>query len=194
MHRARQAGPGPRGLHLLGHVYRFLEKGLCATRVRRRGPRRRHLIGMNRSVSSGGGPAAAGLTRGSNRAAASPSSPTPARVSIAAAYAPLLRPATRMVPAIAVPREDPRFDTHLDRPEISPCRSSPKLDWTTLIDGVSIRCTPNPSRNRPGTNAQALLEADTMRTSTTMPRMVRANPAMTSVRVARVVAKPTSLS
>src|SRR5437764_9190345 len=45
---------------------------------------------------------------------------------------------------MAVPREDPRFDTLRESREISPCRSSGKLDWTTLTEGVSVIavCTP----------------------------------------------------
>src|SRR5437764_14288099 len=45
---------------------------------------------------------------------------------------------------MAVPREDPRFDTLRESREISPCRSSGKLDWPTLTEGVSVIavCTP----------------------------------------------------
>ena len=44
-------------------------------------------------------------------------------------------PATRMVPAIAVPSEEPRLETLRDSPEISPCCSSGKADCTTLTEG-----------------------------------------------------------
>jgi hypothetical protein len=55
-----------------------------------------------------------------------------------------------MVPAIAVPSEDPRLDTERDSPEISPWRFSGKADCTTLADGVSMTPTPMPMRNSPG--------------------------------------------
>ena len=55
-----------------------------------------------------------------------------------------------MVPAIAVPSDEPRFDTLRDRPEISPCCSSPKLDCTTLTDGVSISADAEPDEQEPG--------------------------------------------
>jgi hypothetical protein len=35
-----------------------------------------------------------------------------------------------------------------DRPEISPCSSSGKLDWTTFTEGVSIAPTPRPMSAR----------------------------------------------
>jgi hypothetical protein len=60
---------------------------------------------------------------------------------------------TRIVPAIAVPKEEPRFEIARERPEISPWSSSEKLDCTTLTDGVSIPPTPRPIRNSPGTKA-----------------------------------------
>ena len=44
-------------------------------------------------------------------------------------------PATRMVPAIAVPSDEPMLETLRDSPEISPCRSSGKADCTTLTEG-----------------------------------------------------------
>src|SRR4029453_15572523 len=47
-----------------------------------------------------------------------------------------------MVPAMAVPSDEPRLDTLRDNPEISPCCSSGKADCTTLTDGLSI--TPRP--------------------------------------------------
>ena len=62
-----------------------------------------------------------------------------------------------IVPAIAVPNDEPRLETLRDSPEISPCSASGKLDWTTLTEGVSIAPTPRPIRNSPGTNAQTLV-------------------------------------
>src|SRR5689334_10470101 len=55
-----------------------------------------------------------------------------------------------MVPAIAVPIDDPRLDALRDRPEISPWRFSGKADCTTLTEGVSMTPTPRPIRNTPG--------------------------------------------
>src|SRR4029453_15354188 len=89
--------------------------------------------------------AAAGA-RGRRAAATRPTRAiTASRISGAAYELPGLDPSwtIRMVPAIAAPREEPRFDTLRDRPEISPWRSSGKLDCTRLTDGVSI--TPRPS-------------------------------------------------
>ena len=64
-------------------------------------------------------------------------------------------PATRIVPAIAVPRQEPRLETLRDSPEISPCCASAKLDWTTFTDGVSIVPRPSPISSSPGAKAQA---------------------------------------
>ena len=61
---------------------------------------------------------------GRNHDATSPTKPITARTTIASAYersGSEVRPATRIVPAIAVPREEPRLDTQRDSPEISPC-------------------------------------------------------------------------
>src|SRR5206468_10885367 len=103
-----------------------------------------------------GGATTGGPPRGRSAAAQSPRSPIPARLSVAAAYAPLVSPATRIVPATAVPIDGPRLDTERDSPEISPCMSSPKLDCTRLTDGVSIEPSPNPVRKSPGVRPQAL--------------------------------------
>src|SRR3954453_16603203 len=96
----------------------------------------------------GGGTAGPGCAttgpRGSSAAAQSPRIPIPASASIATAYAPFVRPATRIVPATAVPIDDPGVYTARDSPEISPCISSLKLDCTRLTDGVSIAPRPNP--------------------------------------------------
>jgi hypothetical protein len=52
-----------------------------------------------------------------------------------------------MVPAIAVPIDDPRLDTLRDSPEISPWRFSGKSDCTTLTDSVSMMPSPAPIKN-----------------------------------------------
>ncbi len=98
-------------------------------------------------------------------------------------------PATRIVPAIAVPRLEPRLDTLRDRPEISPCWPSGKLDCTTLTDGVSITPRPSPMRSRPGANAQAVEEPVTKKIRTPMPAIVRMNPARMSVRCGTTLRK-----
>ena len=77
--------------------------------------------------------------------------------------------ATRIVPAIAVPKEEPRLETLRERPEISPCGSSGKLDCTTLTEGVSIPPRPRPISNRPGTKAQMLDDATTRPSSSADP-------------------------
>ena len=87
-----------------------------------------------------------------------------------------------MVPAIAVPIDDPRLDTLRDRPEISPWRFSGKADCTTLTEGVSMTPTPRPIRNSPGAKYQAPGWPFTWTSSTMMPMMVITNPAMISVR------------
>src|SRR4051794_20451906 len=126
--------------------------------------------------------------RGRSAAAQSPRIPIPANASIAAAYAPFVRPATRIVPATAVPMDEPRLDTERDSPEISPCISSSKLDCTRLTDGVSIAPRPNPVRNSPGARPHALVVAFAPTRSTAMPTMVVTNPAMMRVRWARRLA------
>ena len=57
-----------------------------------------------------------------------------------------------MVPAIVVPNDEPRLETLRESPEISPCSSSGKLDWTTFTEGVSLAPTPGPNRNSPTRN------------------------------------------
>src|SRR5437899_11182828 len=86
-----------------------------------------------------------------------------------------------MVPAIAVPRDEPRFDTLRDRPEISPCMSSPKLDCTRLTDGVSIAPSPNPTSSRPGANAHGVEVEHTSATSTPAHTHVMPNRAMNNI-------------
>src|SRR5215471_20852000 len=112
------------------------------------------------------------LDLGRSAATTKPPRPTTPITAIASAYdrpGVDVIPATRMVPAIAVPMEEPRFDTLRDRPEISPCSLSGQLDWTTFTDGVSIAPSPNPITNSPGANAQALGEPCTSGSSTAMP-------------------------
>ena len=60
---------------------------------------------------------------GSIVVATSPMIPIPPASAWPSPYAPEVRPDTRMVPATAVPSDDPRFETHRDNPEISPWRS-----------------------------------------------------------------------
>ncbi len=55
---------------------------------------------------------------------------------------------------MAVPSEEPRFETLRDRPEISPWSRSGKADWTTLTEEVSMTPTPAPIRNRPGMKSE----------------------------------------
>ncbi len=42
--------------------------------------------------------------------------------------------ATMTEPTIAVPSDEPRFETLRDNPEISPWSAQGKLDWTTLTE------------------------------------------------------------
>ena len=76
---------------------------------------------------------------------------------------------TRIVPAIAVPKDEPRFDMLRDRPEISPCSSSGKLDCTTFTEGVSIPPRPRPISSSPGANATMLADARTRTSSSPIP-------------------------
>jgi hypothetical protein len=93
-----------------------------------------------------------------------------------------VRPETRIVPPIAVPSDEPRLDTLRDRPDISPWRSSGKLDCTMLTEGVSITPTPMPIRKSPGAKAYTLGEPFTSASRTPMPASVVMNPATISVR------------
>ena len=79
------------------------------------------------------------------------------------------RSETRIVPAIAVPNDEPRFETLRDSPEISPCCCSGKLDCTTLTDGVSITPSPRPISSRPGANATTRDDAPTSASSSPIP-------------------------
>src|SRR6476659_1363826 len=94
----------------------------------------------------------------------------------------VVRPATRIVPAIAVPNVDPRLDTLRDSPEISPCWSSGNADCTTFTDGVSMSPSPTPTRRRPGVNAHAVVDSGTSTRSSTTPAVVTTNPTTTSER------------
>ncbi|MBB5786713.1 hypothetical protein HD601_001288 [Jiangella mangrovi] len=135
--------------------------------------------------------------RGSRHAAPSPISPAAASTAMASPYARsgvAVSPATSTVPAIAVPRVEPRFEMLRDSPEISPCSSSPKLDCTTLTDGVSIRPSPRPISSRPGANAHTDGEPTTMSSSSPMPPMVSAKPATMSVRCDRRCASRSAAS
>ena len=84
------------------------------------------------------------------------------RAIIASAYdrLPVARTDTRIVPAMAVPKDEPRFEMLRDRPEISPCSSSGKLDCTTFTEGVSMTPRPRPISRSPGTKARMLSELD----------------------------------
>ena len=63
------------------------------------------------------------------------------------------------MPAIAVPNDEPRLEMLRERPEISPCSASGKLDCTTFTDGVSIAPRPRPISSSPGTNAPDAVRA-----------------------------------
>src|SRR3954462_12232633 len=102
-----------------------------------------------------------------------------ARTIIAATYVPLpdARSDTRIVPAIAVPNDEPRLETLRDRPEISPCLLSGKDDCTRLTDGVSITPRPRPISSTPGASAHGLDEAALTRpSSSAIPTATRAKP------------------
>ena len=113
------------------------------------------------------------------RRAANTTPTTPATIStvIAAPYPPLLRPATRIVPATAVPSDEPRFETLRERPEMSPCSDSGKAPCTMFTDGVSIRPSPSPTTSSPGTNAHGVGGAPpTSQIRIATPTAVIANP------------------
>src|SRR5205085_5708624 len=115
---------------------------------------------------------------GSRSAAPRPASPNTARATIAHAYPrlPGATTETRIVPAIAVPNDEPRLDTLRERPEISPCCSSGKLDCTTLTEGVSIPPRPKPTRNSPGTKATMLDHATTRPINSAIPVSATTKP------------------
>src|SRR3954471_9832389 len=137
------------------------------------------------------GVAVGGRLAGRNADATSPITPTAARTTIASAYersGDEVMPATRTVPAMAAPRDEPRLDTLRERPEISPCSSSAKLDCTTLTDGVSIKPSPSPIRSSPGANAQTLGRPITIANRTPTPPIVTRKPPRIRVRCARRLA------
>ena len=88
-----------------------------------------------------------------------PMRPIAANTNNANAYdrLPEARSETRIVPAMAVPREEPRLETLRDKPEISPCCASGKADCTTLTDGVSIVPVPRPINRSPGGKTTRIL-------------------------------------
>ena len=90
--------------------------------------------------------------------------------------------ATSTEPTRAVPRDEPRFETLRDRPEMSPWSVSGKLDWTTLTEEVSMVPTPAPNRNSPGIHRQTPAFALTRSSSRSMPTAVIRKPAMISHR------------
>ena len=61
------------------------------------------------------------------------------------------------------------METLRDRPEISPCCSSGKLDCTTFTDGVSMTPRPRPISSSPGANATTRDEAPTSASSRPIP-------------------------
>jgi hypothetical protein len=97
---------------------------------------------------------------------------------------------TRMVPATAVPNDEPRFEMLRERPEISPCRASGKLDWTTLTDGVNIAPTPSPNRNRPRRNARVRSEVLMNGIMNAKPMAAARNPAAINARCEYRFARP----
>jgi len=98
------------------------------------------------------------------------------------------------VPAIAVPSDDPRFDTLRDSPLISPWRFSGNADCTTLTDGVSMTPTPSPMSSSPGAKANTLGDPATSASSTAMPAVVTTKPAMMSVRCSYFLASRSAAS
>src|SRR6185312_4446568 len=89
-----------------------------------------------------------------------------------------------MVPAIAVPKEEPKLETLRDSPEISPCLDSGKLDCTTFTEGVSIKPTPRPVSSNPGAKAQATCVPCTIQSPSNMPATVSAKPVIMRSRCA----------
>ena len=84
-----------------------------------------------------------------------------------------------MVPAIAVPRDDPRLDTERDRPEISPCSSSGS---STARRSRRRQHEPEAQadQEKPGTNASTL-SGVTRPIKMTMPVTVVTKPATINV-------------
>ena len=86
------------------------------------------------------------------------------------------------------------METLRDSPEISPWRSSGKLDWTMLTDGVSIVPIPRPISSSPGTNVATPEVSLTSASNSTMPARVTRKPARISVLCARRLAKRSAAS
>jgi hypothetical protein len=107
---------------------------------------------------------------------------------------PEARSETRIVPAIAVPNEEPRFDTLRERPEISPCCSSGKADCTMFTEGVSMTPSPRPIRSSPGAKAMTRDEAPTRASRTPIPAATTTNPAMMRVLCGRRLASRSAAS
>ena len=116
--------------------------------------------------------------------------PNPARTISAIPYErlPVATTDTRIVPAIAVPKVEPRLEMLRERPEISPCCASGKLDCTTLTDGVSMTPRPRPMSRSPGTKATTLDEAWTKPSKSPIPARVTMKPDTISVRCAYFLA------
>ena len=99
-----------------------------------------------------------------------------------------------MVPATAVPSDEPRLDTLRDSPEISPWCSSGKLDCTTLTDGVSIAPTPRPMRRSPGRERPDARGAGHQGEQDADPASVTTKPAMMRVRCGYRLARRSAAS
>ena len=107
---------------------------------------------------------------------------------------PEARSEIRIVPAIAVPKEEPRLETLRERPEISACKSSGKLDCTRLTEGVSMTPRPRPISSRPGANAMTRDEAPTRASRSPIPAIVTTKPAMIRVFCGRRLARRSAAS
>src|SRR4051794_28715462 len=94
------------------------------------GNRRKSSCSAKRSGLSAMTQAGRSSFEGSSNAAPSPISPIRIREASAQAYDryPGATTDTMIVPAIAVPNDEPRFETLRESPEISPCSASGKLD------------------------------------------------------------------
>jgi hypothetical protein len=86
--------------------------------------------GIEPAKISAGAQAGRSSLEGRSNAAPSPMSPNRTRETIAQAYDryPGATTDTMIVPAIAVPKDEPRLETLRESPEISPCSASGKLD------------------------------------------------------------------
>src|SRR4051794_4394752 len=122
-----------------------LRHGLSGTLRSTAGRRCAQEVGPSAEIAGRGG-------RGRSSAATQPTSAKAPTTTIAVRNGAFPRAvaATITDPAIATPSEEPRFDTLLDTPEMSPWTFSGQADCTTLTDAVSIAPTPKPMRNRPG--------------------------------------------